>query len=566
MTLSSRQWSRVLSEASPSTFGEVVHLLTESDIIESDPTSIVEEAISDGTLVEIDDGSFGQLQLQDSIESSTGDRDCTSSEAPSRPSTNTASVERLRIEHRVYPETLQGIEQWLTWKPTDDGRKVPRAPWETGGDRFVSAQDPDVWTDFETAQEWTEKLPGYELAFNIRDRGEYPDETFLLIDYDDARDPDTGEIHPIVQEHVQRAGSYADVSTSGSGVHIFCCASLPDGVKAIDAELPGIEGFSDAEIEVYDSARFSAMTGDHLAGTPSEVTACQEFVDELAEEFATVAEGVPEELLREPEKTKSELTDVETTTDIQDVFDAVQHTGPNDIRLRSTVTHERGDGSKSLDPSWAQSASGTRLARVGDGWVYRKGMYGLDALQVVALEERIITDASAYPTGEDFWKAIDALRERGAHIPEYESPDYGAVSALPLAKLSTLDPADRRRAAKKRGLDWPPNSPRRPVCRSDTSRRRWPGSRRLAPLPRTKVQGRTVRSIAATRTLLQVSSTSITAEITNDSVWGSYTWSFVIRSRNAAPDTTGGRDQLPEGLDVSDRAGIQRGLDAFDVG
>ena len=31
----------------------------------------------------------------------------------------------------------------------------------------------------------------------------------------------------------------------------------------------------------------------------------------------------------------------------------------------------------------------------GDGWVYRKGMYGLDALQVVALEERITTDEPA---------------------------------------------------------------------------------------------------------------------------------------------------------------------------
>ncbi|WP_380675576.1 hypothetical protein [Salinigranum sp. GCM10025319] len=319
----------------------------------------------------------------------------------------------------------------------------------------MSAQDADVWTDFETAQEWTDKLPGYELAFNIRNRKEYPEEPFLLVDYDDARDPTTGEIHPTVREHVQRAGSYADVSTSGSGVHIFCRASLPDSVKAINAALPHAERFPDAEIEVYDSARFSAMTGDHLAGTPSEVTACQEFVDGLVEEFATVAEGTPEKLLREPEKTKSELADVETTSDIQDVFDAIQHAGPRDIWLRSSVTHERGDGSKSRDPSWAQSASKTRLAQIGDGWVYRKGMHGLDALQVVALEERIISDEASYPTGEEFWKAVDALRERGAHIPKYEPADYEAVSALPLAKLAAINPVDRRRAAKKRGLDWP---------------------------------------------------------------------------------------------------------------
>ena len=281
MTLSSRQWSRVLSEASPPTFGEVVQVLTESDIIESDPTSLLEEAISERTLVEIDDGSFGYLQLQDPIESSTGNQDCTSSETSSQSSANTASVERLRIEHGIYPETLQGVQQWLTWKPTEDGRKVPRAPWETGSDRFVSAQDPEIWTDFKTASEWADKLPGYELAFNIRNREEYPKETYLLVDYDNARNPDTGEIHPTVREHVQQAGSYADISTSGTGVHIFCRAALPDGVKAIDAELPDTKGFHNAEIEVSDSARFSAMTGDHLAETPLEVAACQEFVDEL---------------------------------------------------------------------------------------------------------------------------------------------------------------------------------------------------------------------------------------------------------------------------------------------
>jgi hypothetical protein len=160
-------------------------------------------------------------------------------------------------------------------------------------------------------------------------------------------------------------------------------------VKAVDAALPAADGFDDAEIEVYDAGRYSAMTGNHIAGTPQETTDCQAFLD------------------------------------------AIQHTGPGDIRLRSTVTQERTDGSKSMDPSWAQSKSGTRLAEVGDGWVYRKGMVGLDALQVVALEERIVSSETEYPSGEDFWQAVEALRERGAHIPEYE-PSEGDAEHTPV--------------------------------------------------------------------------------------------------------------------------------------
>jgi len=154
--------------------------------------------------------------------------------------------------------------------------------------------------------------------------------------------------------------------------------------------------------------------------------------------------------------TREEIAGVETTPDAQDVFDAIQHVRPGDVRPRSTVTQERAGGSKSLDPAWATFTSGTRLAQVEDGWVYRTGMYGLDALQAVALEERIITDEATYPSGEDFRDAVDALRERGAHIPEYEpGPGEGdPVSALPLGRLNALDPHQRRWMARSRGLEW----------------------------------------------------------------------------------------------------------------
>jgi hypothetical protein len=390
--------------------------------------------------------------------------DTSPEESPSddhRQGSDTLVEGSVAIDPGVFPTDLVDVAQWITWKE-DDGRKVPRAPYEHSGwvDRYVDSQDPQTWRDLETVQEWAEKLPGHAPAFVIQneDSEEYDHDgdPFVLIDYDEVRDPETDEIHPTVLEHVDRADSYADVSTSGTGVHIFARGQLPDGVKAIEAPLPEAEGFPDAEIEVYDSARYSAMTGAHIARTPTETTDCQAFLEDLAEEFATVAEGTPDELLREPETPKAELADVETTDDVQDVHDAIQHTGPRDVSLRSTVTQERGDGSKSMDPSWARSESGTRLAQVGDGWVYRKGMVGLDALQVVALEERIILDETDYPSGEDFWRAVDALRDRGAHIPEYEPPaDREPVAALPIARLDALDPEQRRLYAARRGLEWP---------------------------------------------------------------------------------------------------------------
>lgn len=321
----------------------------------------------------------------------------------------------------TYPTDLRTAERWLTWKETADGRKVPRAPYLHTGrpELYVDAQDPAVWTAFGTARDWAAKLAGFELAFTIRDRETHPDEDLLLVDYDTVRNPETGTVHPTVRDHLVQADSYADVSPSQTGIHILCRGALPEDIKSINDALPPAGDFPDADIEVYDSARFVAMTGAHIQETPRETAAAQAFVDDLVAEFATVTTGTPAELIAPPTKPQAAIAAIETTTNIQDMFDAIQHTGPDDIHLRSAVTEERSDGSKSLDPCWTTSESGTRLAQVDGGWIYRKGMIGLDALQVVALEEGIITDERTYPSGKQFWAAVEALRERGAHIPQF---------------------------------------------------------------------------------------------------------------------------------------------------
>jgi putative DNA primase/helicase len=336
-----------------------------------------------------------------------------------------ASKDAPVVEDETYPADCcePAVEQWLTWKRTTDDRKVPRAPYTNPGqpDQYVNAQNADVWTDFETAHTWAQKLNGHQLAFTIRDRDKHPGEEFVLIDYDDARDPKTGKLHPTVRDHLTIAGSYADVSPSGTGVHILCRGELPDGVKTLTDTLPPNEMFPEATIEVYDSARYVAMSGSHLITTPTDIRPNQAFLDQLVDEYATVVEGTPDTLLEKPTKSKEELAAIDTTAEIEDIFDAIKQTRPSDIQLHSPVTEERNDGSKSLDPEWTRSESGTRLAQVEAGWIYREGMIGLDALQVVALEERIITDVRSYPSGNAFWDAVDALRNRGASIPTYQA-------------------------------------------------------------------------------------------------------------------------------------------------
>jgi hypothetical protein len=50
-------------------------------------------------------------------------------------------------------------------------------------------------------------------------------------------------------------------------------------------------------------------------------------------------------------------------------------------------------------------------------------MYVLNALHIVALEERLVSQPNGYPSGETFCNAVEALRDRGAHLPKYVTPE-----------------------------------------------------------------------------------------------------------------------------------------------
>jgi len=391
-------------------------------------------------------------------------------------------LDEVETESGVHCQTIQAYDCWIPWQYLE-GRKQPHAIY-ADTDNAMSWSDPANWRDFESVAMVCDdpRLEGLGIVLQHED-DPYADwaDLFYMADYDDVRDPETGTVHPVVAEHVERAGTYADVSTSGTGVHILGIGQLPEDVKTIQAALPDHDAFPDAEIEVYDGKRFVAMTGDHVIGTPTEARESQAFLEDLVEEFVQEEQRRtprPDSEKWDPEYDDDDLDDIDETDDLQAIVDAIRHVCPRSIRLKSNLTEERDDGTLSFDPSWEHSESGTRLGYDTDvGWIYRRGDVGLDALQVVALEERLISSPYEYPEGETWWDAVDALRDRGAHIPDLETErldeddefhpllelavereaeiDPAPVSALALKQLDALAPEERRRAARTRGLDWP---------------------------------------------------------------------------------------------------------------
>lgn len=361
----------------------------------------------------------------------------------------------LRVNAGHYPDVMLKRKQWVGWTYPDwkdEKVKTPYMPWADEGVQWKWGRT-ENYRDFDYVQDWTEKVPDLETGFIITE-----DDPIIFIDFDDAIMD--GEVDPDVAELIERGDTYTDISTSGTGFHMIGYGELPEGVNAIKEPINDT-----ADIEIYDSGRFCVATGRHVVGTPEEAKHIDGFIEELVEEYgpsesermkkAARANRDPSEY--EPDRDRSELADIEETTDIEDQFDAIKQTRMRDIRLRSTVTNERTDGIIDMDPSWAQSKSGTRLGYDNGGWIYREGEIGLDALQVVALEEGIIRRETEYPNGQDYFDAVEALRNRGAHIPKLvDDPDEdNSVEALPLERIEAMDHHERVRYAEKRGVEWP---------------------------------------------------------------------------------------------------------------
>jgi hypothetical protein len=152
---------------------------------------------------------------------------------------------------RMVPIELKKRRQWVCWRYEQrDGTlptKVPHSP--QGGPASVT--DADTWASYEVAVRACQERDHTGVGFVLS-----PDDPFAAIDLDVCRDPQTGELEEWAQEIVDAFDSYAEVSPSGRGVHVFVRGELPPG------------GNKRGPIEMYSTGRFLTFSGNHIAGTP----------------------------------------------------------------------------------------------------------------------------------------------------------------------------------------------------------------------------------------------------------------------------------------------------------
>lgn len=136
--------------------------------------------------------------------------------------------------------------RWVGACPEPRNGRITKVPYcAFAPSRRASSTDPATWSDFATARRAIESgsLPfiGFMLGGG-----------FVGVDLDKCRNAETGVIEPWATEIVDLLNSYAEISVSGTGVHIICRGVLPPSGRRKGA------------VEMYSADRFFVMTGRAL--------------------------------------------------------------------------------------------------------------------------------------------------------------------------------------------------------------------------------------------------------------------------------------------------------------
>jgi len=150
----------------------------------------------------------------------------------------------LPVDPDSIPEDLKRRPQWVNWKYAWDDKRWTKHPYNPRTRRMASSTDLMTWSPFEVVLKAYEagKYNGIGFCFCSAD-------PFVGLDFDDCRNPETGEVDSRVFEYVAKfKDRYVEVSVSETGIHLITQGKIQGGTNK-------------GNYEIYDQDRFFTMTG-----------------------------------------------------------------------------------------------------------------------------------------------------------------------------------------------------------------------------------------------------------------------------------------------------------------
>jgi len=190
---------------------------------------------------------------------------------------------RLKLSNVHHSELLPDLKdhsQWLCWYPKKDGDgKLRKKPfphndacslYEQGVAKYSDKTNWLSYSEATTVQSETNMPLGLGFVLSEGD-------DFVVLDLDYCITKETIELVEPAFEFLNQSSTYAELSPSGTGLHILTKGDIsrqgwsnePDGFR----------------IEVYNKF-FMTVTQEHISGTPQVVKYNQEFLDHLFETYS----------------------------------------------------------------------------------------------------------------------------------------------------------------------------------------------------------------------------------------------------------------------------------------
>jgi hypothetical protein len=153
---------------------------------------------------------------------------------------------------------------WVLWRGEDRGGPKPsKVPYCIADPRRrASSTDPGTWGTFDDALDALSitDADGVGVVLTRADG-------LVCIDLDGVVTAD-GQVDVRAQTIVDRCASWTEISPSGTGLHIFVRGQVPRGLRG-------------AQIEVYSTERYIAVTGRSWPATPDTICDQQAYPDHL---------------------------------------------------------------------------------------------------------------------------------------------------------------------------------------------------------------------------------------------------------------------------------------------
>jgi hypothetical protein len=162
------------------------------------------------------------------------------------------------------PAELRALRRWVCWRYEDTGKAKPaKVPCTTGGYHTSAARKRHAtFADVvDAAARRSDYFSGIGFVFAAGDG-------YTGVDFDNCLDERGAFCNPWAETWVRRLHSYSEISPSGRGVKVIVRGRVPRALKQ-------------AQIEIYDRARYFTITARLLPGAPATIRDAQAELDEL---------------------------------------------------------------------------------------------------------------------------------------------------------------------------------------------------------------------------------------------------------------------------------------------